>query len=105
MSARHANTPSLAWDGGKQPEDKFTLELPLARGRGRPRKPDALTPADRAQRYRDRKKAAKRLAAAYPNGFFRGPNGETWGGRGLTPKWLQVLIQDGKDKEFFRVKA
>lgn len=46
----------------KQPEDTKTLELSLAeakRGRGRPVKPDALTPAERAKRYR----AAKRAGA------------------------------------------
>ena len=41
------------------PGDQATLCLPglePKRGRGRPRKPDALTPAQRAQRYRDREK-------------------------------------------------
>jgi hypothetical protein len=54
----------------KQPEDNATLELSLApiidgarRGRGRPAKADALTPAERAKRYRD----AKRLANAKEN--------------------------------------
>jgi chromosome segregation ATPase len=54
----------------KQPEDNATLELNLAsvvdgarRGRGRPAKADALTPAERAKRYRD----AKRLANANEN--------------------------------------
>jgi chromosome segregation ATPase len=54
----------------KQPEDNATLELNLAtaidgarRGRGRPAKADALTPAERAKRYRD----AKRLANAKEN--------------------------------------
>lgn len=45
----------------KQPEDKKTLELSLdaaKRGRGRPAKPDALTPAQRAKKYRDAKRAA-----------------------------------------------
>jgi chromosome segregation ATPase len=54
----------------KQPEDNATLELNLAtaidgarRGRGRPAKADALTPAERAKRYRE----AKRLANAKEN--------------------------------------
>ena len=34
---------------------------------------------------------------------FRGPNGETWTGRGLMPRWLAVLVQAGQDKESFRV--
>lgn len=55
------------WGGGvKLPGDSLTLELPglgMRRGRGRPRKQDALTPAQRAQRYRDKLKADPRRAA------------------------------------------
>jgi DNA-binding protein H-NS len=36
---------------------------------------------------------------------FRGPNGETWSGRGLTPKWLAALIAQGQSKESFAVNA
>lgn len=47
----------------KQPEDSRTIELNLVnaetkRGRGRPAKDNALTPAQRAKRYRDAKRAA-----------------------------------------------
>jgi DNA-binding protein H-NS len=35
---------------------------------------------------------------------FRGPNGETWSGRGLTPKWLAALIAVGKKKEEFAIQ-
>ncbi|WP_109124487.1 hypothetical protein [Dyella sp. C11] len=40
------------------PQDPGTLALPLTfkRSRGRPRKPNALTAAERARRYRARKK-------------------------------------------------
>jgi hypothetical protein len=34
---------------------------------------------------------------------YRGPNGETWSGRGLMPRWLTVLVQAGQDKESFRI--
>lgn len=34
---------------------------------------------------------------------YRGPNGETWSGRGLMPRWLTLLVQSGQDKESFRV--
>lgn len=34
---------------------------------------------------------------------FRGPNGETWSGRGLTPRWLVAQISEGKTKESFAV--
>jgi len=36
---------------------------------------------------------------------YRGPNGETWSGRGLTPKWLAALIAQGQTKESFAVNA
>lgn len=36
---------------------------------------------------------------------FRGPNGETWSGRGLTPKWLAALIAQGQPKESFAINA
>jgi DNA-binding protein H-NS len=34
---------------------------------------------------------------------FRGPNGETWSGRGLTPRWLSALLADGRTKEEFAI--
>lgn len=46
------------------------------------------------------KKAGVAVAAKY-----RGPNGETWSGRGLTPKWLAALIAQGQSKESFAVNA
>ena len=76
--------------------DRVTLELPGVtekRGRGRPRKDDALTPAQRAQRYRDRKKRAALMARVQIK--YRGPNGETWSGRGLMPRWITVLLERG----------
>lgn len=36
---------------------------------------------------------------------YRGPNGETWSGRGLRPKWLTVLVDAGKAMDDFRVAA
>jgi DNA-binding protein H-NS len=36
---------------------------------------------------------------------YRGPNGETWSGRGLTPKWLSFLIAQGQSKESFAINA
>lgn len=34
-------------------------------------------------------------------GFYYGPMGETWSGRGLMPKWLSVLVRNGTSKEAF----
>lgn len=36
---------------------------------------------------------------------YRGPNGEVWSGRGLTPRWLTTLIEQGQSKESFAVSA
>jgi DNA-binding protein H-NS len=36
---------------------------------------------------------------------FKGPNGETWSGRGLMPKWLATLVASGRTKEEFVIAA
>jgi DNA-binding protein H-NS len=35
---------------------------------------------------------------------YRGPNGETWSGRGLSPRWLADLLAKGRTKEDFAIK-
>lgn len=56
----------------------------LEAGKGRPRKATSV--------------AVKPAAAKY-----RGPNGETWSGRGLTPRWLSALVAQGRAKEEFAI--
>ncbi len=34
---------------------------------------------------------------------YRGPNGETWSGRGLMPKWLAALVAQGRTKQEFAI--
>ena len=34
---------------------------------------------------------------------YRGPNGETWTGRGLQPRWLSALVAEGRTPEEFAV--
>ena len=51
----------------------------------------------------------KRAAAAKKTGNpvpakFRGPQGETWSGRGLMPRWLSALVAQGQPKENFAIK-
>ena len=46
------------------------------------------------------KNAGKPVAAK-----FQGPNGETWSGRGLTPRWLATLLEQGRTKDEFAVKS
>lgn len=36
---------------------------------------------------------------------YRGPNGETWSGRGLMPRWLAALVAGGESKESFAINA
>ncbi len=36
---------------------------------------------------------------------YRGPHGETWTGRGLTPKWLSTLVAQGRSKDSFLISA
>jgi DNA-binding protein H-NS len=51
-------------------------------------------------------KAAKtRKASAPVAAKYRGPNGESWSGRGLMPKWLSALVAQGQSKESFSVSA
>jgi DNA-binding protein H-NS len=35
---------------------------------------------------------------------YRGPNGETWAGRGLTPRWMTALEKKGKKRESFLIQ-
>jgi DNA-binding protein H-NS len=35
---------------------------------------------------------------------YRGPQGETWSGRGLPPRWLTELEAKGKKRETFLIK-
>lgn len=50
-------------------------------------------------RSKQRKKSTVAVAARY-----RGPNGETWSGRGLTPRWLAALVSQGRKKEEFVIQ-
>ncbi len=42
---------------------------------------------------------AKTVVAAQ----YRGPNGETWSGRGRTPNWLAALEAQGQSRDAFRI--
>lgn len=47
----------------------------------------------------------KKKSGAVVAAKFRGPNGETWSGRGLTPRWLSTLLAEGKTKEDFAIQS
>ena len=51
---------------------------------------------------RPRKAATTKSANPAP-AKYRGPNGETWSGRGLMPRWLAALVAQGQSKESFAI--
>ena len=54
--------------------------------------------------HEDEKKARKATGVIVPV-KYRNPNDstKTWTGRGMTPKWLQALIAEGRDKDEFLI--
>lgn len=52
-----------------------------------------------------KKASGKKRSSVTLPAKFRGPNGETWTGRGLAPRWLQAELAQGKAKEDFAVKG
>jgi DNA-binding protein H-NS len=59
---------------------------------------EAALQAPAAPGRKGRKDAGGNLPVKY-----RGPNGETWSGRGRLPKWLQAIAAEGRSREEFRV--
>lgn len=57
---------------------------------------------DRA-RGRTRKSAVAAKSGNPAPAKYRGPNGETWSGRGLMPRWLAALVAQGQSKEAFAI--
>ncbi len=55
-------------------------------------------PTDGGGGRRTRRDAGQPLPVKY-----RGPNGEEWSGRGVSPKWLRQLEEDGHNREEYRV--
>lgn len=70
-------------------------------------KPTKASKAGRGKKAVAAKKPAKasKTAGVAVAAKYRGPNGETWSGRGLTPKWLAALVAQGQNKESFAVNA
>jgi DNA-binding protein H-NS len=61
-----------------------------------------LAVAGKASIGRQKKKGDK--ASLVVAAKYSGPNGETWSGRGLTPRWLMALVAQGRTKEEFSIK-
>ena len=75
-------------------------DLQPAKGRGAKGKAKAAKAAGAPKVAAAKKKAASPVLAKY-----RGPNGESWSGRGLMPKWMSALVAQGKIKEDFAIQA
>ena len=71
------------------------------------RKAAKTKPSRRAKTVVSPAVKAKRSAAkgSIVTPKFRGPNGETWTGRGLMPRWLAALVAQGRCKEEFAIEA
>ncbi len=62
-----------------------------------------ITVADlESSKTHPRKSAAAKSSNPAP-AKYRGPNGETWSGRGLMPRWLAALVAQGQNKEEFAI--
>lgn len=73
----------------------------LQPGKKRGAKPKDKAPATaKGAGSKTKTKSAAVVAAKY-----RGPNGESWSGRGLTPRWLAALLAQGQTKEEFAIKS
>lgn len=47
----------------------------------------------------------KKIAGVPVAAKYRGPEGQSWSGRGLTPRWMVALIAQGRSKEEFTIGA
>jgi DNA-binding protein H-NS len=48
-------------------------------------------------------KAPKSKSSSPAPAKYTGPNGESWSGRGLAPKWLTALIAEGHAKDEYLI--
>lgn len=69
------------------------------RGRG------ATSTSARGERRGRKTRKAHPLKGTKAPAKYAGPQGETWSGRGLTPRWLVALEKEGKKREQFLVGA
>lgn len=51
-----------------------------------------------------RPKGSKKAAGTVVPAKYRGPQGETWSGRGLMPRWMRTLVEQGQSKDSFLIK-
>lgn len=76
-------------------------DLEAARRKGGKAKPGRAKVG--APKAKGKRAAPAKASTVTPK--FRGPNGETWTGRGLMPRWLSALVAQGRSKEEFAIQA
>ena len=59
------------------------------------------TSARRRRRVKDKGEKGDGDGRRRPAAKYKGPNGEAWSGRGRTPRWLQALEAEGRDRREF----
>ena len=57
----------------------------------------------RAQPAKSRPAKSAKSVARTVAPKYRGPNDETWTGRGLMPRWLSALVVQGRTKDEFAI--
>ena len=77
-----------------------TKDLQLAKTSKASKKAAAQLPAKKRAAPGPKKLAGVAVAAKYG-----GPEGQTWTGRGLTPRWMTALMAQGRTKEEFLIVA
>ena len=75
------------------------VQQAMGKSRAKRGKAKAAVAAKPAGKRAGKKKGAT-VAAKY-----KGPNGETWSGRGLMPRWMAALVAKGRSKEEFAIRA
>ena len=76
-------------------------DLQSAKGKSATRRKSAAAAGKAGTARKAGKRSGKALGSAPIK--YRGPNGETWSGRGLMPRWLSQLVQQGRQREEFAV--
>ena len=58
---------------------------------------------DAAPAKKNAKPGGKKSVGSPVAAKYRGPDGQTWTGRGLSPRWMKALIEQGRSKEEFLI--
>ena len=98
MGGRRGRKAKAAKRAGGRPK-KAAAKKPGKRGR--PKK-SAGTKGAAAPKKGRRKKPGRPVGSKVP-AKYRGPNGESWSGRGKQPRWLAALVAEGRTPAEFLI--